>query len=363
MSESQSPRARRLPGTVRVLVVDDSALMRRLIVDLLERDAAIQVVGTAKDGIEALEKVASLKPDVVLLDIAMPRLDGLEFLRRLSRKQPVPVVVLTGIQDERVVQQAYQLGAFDVVLKPSGPISVDIASVADELRRKVKLAGVSGVKPPETSRPALSAPRSSSRFELQPRRSNWAVVIGASTGGPRAVERVLCGLPVDIPATVLIVQHMPLHFTRSFAERLNRQCALPVKEGEEGDVLRVGMAYVAPGGYHMRVRRSGRGMGEIYLDEGPPVNNVRPSVDVTMYDVADVFLHRTIGVLLTGMGTDGARGLKYIRERGGHTIAQDSKTSVVYGMPRAAADLSAAEYILPLDAIPEMIVRLLSEEE
>ncbi len=361
MSEAQITHTQRLSAQVRVLVVEDSALMRRLIVDLLERDPAIQVVGVAKDGVEALDRIAALRPDVVLLDITMPRMDGLEVLRRLARKHPVPVVVLTGVNDERVIRQALQLGAVDVVLKPSGPISVDIATVREELLRKVKLVGIASPRESESS--TFERVTTSSSPALSRSRRIWAIVIGASTGGPRAVEHVLCGLPSDVPATVLVVQHMPFSFTRSFAERLNRQCVLSVKEGEDGDILRVGMAYVAPGGYHMRVRRSMRGLAEIHLDDGPPVNNVRPSVDVTMYDVADVFRRRTIGVLLTGMGMDGAHGLKYIRERGGRTIAQDSETSVVYGMPRAAANLSAAEHILPLDKIPAAIMSIIREGE
>ena len=363
MSDSVVRRSRRLTPGLRVLVVDDSALMRKLITDLLHTDPGIQVVGSARDGLEAIEMVKSLKPDVITLDIHMPRMDGLTALRRIMAEQPTPVVILTGLDDHKIAVEALQSGAVDIVIKPSGPISADLHRIRDELIRKVKLAHLANIDNITTKsyepRPGRTPPPRPKRLQLASRGIRtgiWAIVIGASTGGPRAVEYILTRLPEDIPATILVVQHMPPGFTASFAERLNNLCAVTVKEGAEGDMLQPGVAYIAPGGYHMRLRRSGASLGQIYLDQGPPENNVRPAADVTMRDAADLFGSRTLGVVLTGMGADGAKGLKYIKERSGTTIAQDRETSIVYGMPRAAAELGVVDMVLPLTEIPQAII-------
>jgi len=344
---------------LQVLVVDDSALMRRLIADLLESDPGIEVVGTARDGQDAVEKVAMLHPDVVTMDVEMPGMNGLEALSHIMQQFPVPVVMLTGLRDADVALEAMERGAVDFLLKPSGTISVDLHKIRDELIRKVKLARLVNLrKLTQPLPPAKPLPS----FRSHPRRNGHrAVVIGASTGGPRAVEEILATLPGDLPAPVLIVQHMPPGFTRSFAERLNQRSALQVKEAEGGDILKPGRAFVAPGDFHMRVR-PGRNHAVIRLEQSEPVNGVRPAVDVTMMDVAEVYGAGSVGVVLTGMGADGARGARRIKAAGGFVIAQDQGTSVVYGMPRAVVKTGAADRVLPLEEIPAAILQVLTEE-
>lgn len=343
---------------LRVLVVDDSALMRRLISDLLESDPGIEVVGTAQDGLEAIEKVASLRPDVVTLDVEMPRLNGLEALSQIMQQNPTPVVMLTGLSHPDVAVEALEQGAVDFVVKPSGTISVDLYKIRDDLIAKVRLARLVNMR--KITRPQL--PRPAARpIGIPPRRSRSprrAVVIGASTGGPRAVEFVLAALPEDLPAPVLVVQHMPPAFTRTFAERLDQRSRLRVQEAEHGHRLAPGHALVAPGGYHMRVRRgNARSGGIIALDQSPPVGGLRPCADVTMADVAEVYGSGSVGVVLTGMGSDGARGVEQIKAAGGLAMAQDQETSVIYGMPRAAGETGVLDRVLPLPEIPGAIVR------
>jgi len=342
---------------VQVLVVDDSALMRKLISDLLESDPRIEVVDTARDGVEAIEKTCRLHPDVVTMDIQMPRMSGLDALSHIMGQCPTPVVVLTGLTDPNLAFEALERGAVDFVLKPSGTISVDIYKVRQELVEKVKLATLVNLRKVT----AKIAPASPIALRAPPGTpGKRAVAVGASTGGPKALDHLLSSLPVGLPAPVLVVQHMPPGFTRSFAERLNQRSPLLVKEAEEGDAVLPGRAYVAPGDHHMLIERQG-GREIIRLDKSPRVKGLRPSADVTMRSVADVYGAGSIGVVLTGMGSDGAEGLKAIKERGGVTIAQDRATSIIYGMPRAAVESGCVDKVLPLDKIPGEIVRLLGE--
>jgi two-component system chemotaxis response regulator CheB len=348
------------------MVVDDSALMRRLISDLLESDDGIEVVGTARDGQEAVEKVATLRPDVITLDVEMPRLNGLEALSQIMQQFPTPVVMLTGLGDADVALEAMERGAVEFVVKPSGTISVDLYKIREELIRKVRLARLANLR--KLTR--LPAPASVIPPPVpaagRKRSEQHAVIIAASTGGPRAVEHVLAALPGDLPATVLVVQHMPAGFTRSFAQRLDQRSALRVQEAEEGDRVTAGHAFVAPGGYHMRVRPGSRNSGSILssskgsivrLDDSAPIGGLRPAADITMIDVAEVYGIGSVGVVLTGMGSDGARGIQQIKAAGGVVIAQDQETSVVYGMPRAAARTGVVDQVLPLSDIPAAIVR------
>ncbi|MGC8838485.1 MAG: protein-glutamate methylesterase/protein-glutamine glutaminase [Anaerolineae bacterium] len=349
-------------GSLRVLVVDDSALMRQLIADLLNSDPEIEVVGTARDGWEALSKIEALQPTVVTLDLAMPQLSGLDLLRMLTAERPLPVVVVTGMNDTALTLQALEEGAVDFVLKPSGPISADMARVRDELVAKVKLAArvnlremLRALQGPATPSPVPSAPSPRPRMPI--------VAIGASTGGPQALRRVLEGLPRGFQAPILVVQHMPPTFTRPFAERLGRAIRLRTREAEAGDVLEPGIVYVAPGGVHMVVRRDARTRAlRIALDDGPPVNGVRPSVDVLFCSLAEVAGPEVIAVVLTGMGEDGAQGIRALKARGAATVAQDAPSSMVFGMPRAAAETGAVDHVLPLEAIPEALIRLVAEK-
>ncbi len=347
-----------MPVKLQVLVVDDSALMRKLISNLLTSDPGIEVVDTAQDGLEAVQKVADLRPDAVTLDVEMPRLGGLEALSQIMQHNPTPVVMLTGLDNPDIALEALQRGAVDFVLKPSGTIAVDLYKIREELIHKVRLARLVNRRKltdlPKSHASALSSV--SPRHGRRPGRR--IVVIGASTGGPRAIEYVLAGLPGDLPISVLVVQHMPAGFTHSFAQRLNRQSALHVEEAEDGCRLSPGHVFVAAGGYHMRIHPG----GVIRLDQSPPVNGLRPAADLTMIDVARVYGPRSIGVVLTGMGSDGAQGAQAIKAAGGLVVAQDQATSVVYGMPRAASKAGAVDRILPLTDIPAAIVEAAAGE-
>lgn len=345
----------------RVLVVDDSAFMRKVISDMIARDAAFEVVGTARDGVDALDKIEKLQPDVVTLDVEMPRKDGLETLRELMVKHPVPVVMLSSMTQAgtKATMEALALGAVDFIAKPSGAISLDIETVQDELIRKLKAAVGARIRPaysvvpkprPIVRKREPPQPAASMGGGAQP---TIAVAIGASTGGPRALEEVVRQFPKDLPAAILVVQHMPAGFTRSMAERLNQIASIRVKEAEEGDRLTAGIAYIAPGDFHMTVSKD----QVIHLEQTPPVNYVRPSVDVTMLGLPNVYSNRLIGVILTGMGKDGAAGMAKIKAEGGVTIVQDESTSTIYSMPRAVVENGDADFVLPLERIGDAVVR------
>jgi two-component system chemotaxis response regulator CheB len=367
---------------IQVLVVDDSGLMRRIISDFLEADPRIEVMDTARDGYEAVQKVAKLHPDVVTMDIEMPRMSGLEALRRIMSQCPTPVIVLTGLTDPELVIEALEKGAVDFIIKPSGTVSVDIYQIRQELIAKVKLATLanlpkrrlyaSQVEPtarpqrspfltiPPNIRPISKATSREAPEQASPSPAGgWVVVVGASAGGPRTLDYLLGHLPSDLPAPVLVVQHMPPGFTRTFAERLHQHSSLAVKEAVEGDVVRPGQAYIAPGDHHMLVEKQ-RGKEIIRLDKSPRVKGLRPAADVTMCSVAEAYGAGSIGVILTGMGSDGTEGFRAIKGQGGITIAQDKATSVIYGMPRAALRSGCVDTVLPLDEIPEEIVRILT---
>jgi len=330
--------------------------MRKLISDLLESDPRIEVVDTARDGVEAVEKTCRLRPDVVTLDIQMPRMSGLDALSHIMSQCPTPVVVLTGLTNPDLAFEALERGAVDFVLKPSGTISVDIYKVRQELVEKVKLATLVNLRK-VVAKVAPAAPIALKAPPGAP--GGRGVAIGASTGGPKALDRLLSSLPAGLPAPVLVVQHMPPGFTRSFAKRLNQRSPLLVKEAEEGDIVLPGRAYVAPGDHHVLIEKQA-GREIIRLDKSPRVKGLRPSADVTMRSVAEAYGAGSIGVILTGMGSDGTEGLKAIKEQGGVTIAQDKATSVIYGMPRAAVESGCVDKVLPLNEIPREIVRILA---
>ncbi len=341
---------------IRVLVVDDSALMRKVITDMLSEDPEIEVIGTARDGYDAIEKIHKLKPDVVTLDIEMPRLDGLNTLGYIMSEIPLPVIMLSSYTREgaEATLKALDYGAFDFVPKPSGPISLDIRRVKEELIAKIKAAYRA-----DLSRLKFLLPRHERKAEkaekLVPTKVRAVVAIGSSTGGPRALQEVIPKLPSDIKAAILVVQHMPKGFTRSLAERLNSLSSIDVKEASENDILKEGLALVAPGDYHMTVRRDGDEV-VIKLNQDPPLWGVRPSADIMMLSVAEVFRSKVVGVVLTGMGRDGANGLKKIKEYGGITIAEDKSTCVVFGMPKVAIEEGAAQVVAPIHEIADRIL-------
>jgi two-component system chemotaxis response regulator CheB len=337
---------------IRLLVVDDSAVVRKVLSQELDRYPDIEVVGTAVDPYAAREKIMELRPDVLTLDVEMPRMDGLSFLAKLMRHHPLPVVVVSSLtpRDSVNALKALELGAVEVVPKPGSQFSVP--DVGRDLVRAVRGAAGARVRKP-TRIEARVAPIP----EVGLATTHKVLAIGASTGGTRAVEQVLAALPPDTPGTV-ITQHMPAGFTRTFAERLDRVCSMEVREAGDGDHIVPGLALVAPGGMHLLVQRSGARY-TARIKNGPPVHHQRPSVDVLFGSVARAAGKNAVGVILTGMGADGARGLVEMREAGARTLAQDEATCVVFGMPKAAIEMEAAERVVPLDAMAGAVVRAL----
>jgi two-component system chemotaxis response regulator CheB len=355
------PKYLEMKATVDVLVVDDSALMRRIIAHLLESDPRIRVIGTASDGIEALEKVVRLTPDVVTLDVEMPRMNGIRALQAIMQLMPTPVVMLSGLDDADVVMQAFSLGAVDFVTKPSGTVSIDLHKIRAELISKVRLATLANLDGVARLKAKTSAVRSELPHHTQTDVDTWwYVVIGASTGGPQAVSRVLELLSPELPISVLVVQHMPAGFTTSFAKRLHGLSRLQVEEGRDGQLLHPGCAYIAPGGHHM-VLTGDNEHPSLHLVDTPVDSSARPSVDVLMTSVAEINGPYTIGILLTGMGSDGVAGLAQIRSSGGYTMVQDEETCTIFGMPRVAIQQGVVDVVLPPDEMPAAIERVIRE--
>ena len=341
---------------VRVLVVDDSALMRKLIPIVLERDPEIEVVGTAMDGAFAIRKIAELHPDVVTLDLEMPRMDGIETLRMIMRSAPLPVIVFSTHSKEGAYStfKALALGAIDFVAKPRDAAAGHLDPIACQLIEKIKVAKRVG-GPSKLPRLAELEPHPAKRKSCMVLAPNRVIAIGISTGGPNALQFLLSQIPADFPATFVVVQHMPEGFTDMFARRLDECCALDVQEAKSGDLLIAGRALICPGNRHIMVRRMPRGE-LIVLSDGPPINGHRPSVDVLFHSVAREFGLTAVGVIMTGMGDDGAEGLGAIKAAGGMTIAQSEDTCVVSGMPRAAILKGYAMKVVPLDHLGSFLV-------
>ncbi|MFT5173909.1 MAG: two-component system chemotaxis response regulator CheB [Gammaproteobacteria bacterium] len=342
-----------LGNPVRVIVVDHSTLFRRLVSELLETDGTIEVIGTASDPYSARKKINELDPDVITLDVEMDGMDGITFLGHLMRLRPMPVVMVSSLTEHgaEVTLEALSLGAIDVVTKPKLDVIVAFKEQGPELRSKVIAACHTTPKRllPNTARLAT---QSNGRLRL--RSPGQLITIGASTGGTQAVREVLAQMPSDSPC-ILITQHIPESFSRSFAMRLNENSAMTVQQASDGDPLVAGHAYVAPGDQHLEIVRSGTGFA-CRLTRNSPVNHHRPSVDVLFASAAKLVGRNATGVLLTGMGADGAKGLLAMREAGAHTLCQDQSSSVVWGMPGAAVMLRAACEVLPLDQIADGIL-------
>ena len=338
---------------VRVLIVEDSLFMQRLLAALIGEADDLKVVGVAADPIEAREKIKALSPDVLTLDVEMPRMDGITFLERLMRLRPMPVVMVSSWTETnaRVTFEALELGAFDFVAKPRGEGGRDTAEFGLALVEKIRAAAGAQMKAAHPSAAAIK-PVASAAF-----RSGAVIAVGASTGGTEAIREFLGRLPADCPP-VVIVQHMPEMFTRLFARRLDDLCALKVIEVGSGEVLRAGHAYVAPGNWHFTVAAA-KGRFEARVDQDEPVNRHRPSVDVLFRSVARIVGDRAAGVLLTGMGRDGAEGLGEMKRAGASTFAQDRESCVVYGMPKAAIDAGHADHVGPVEALAGKVVQAL----
>ena len=342
--------------TIKVLVVDDSRLVREILIEIIDSHPDMRVVGVAADPYEARSLITQLDPDVLTLDVEMPRMSGLEFLQKLMRARPMPVVMISAYteQGSEVTLRALELGAVDFVAKPrlNALIGEDYRGAVAEKIRIVYAAHV----PPGEPAPwtAASTPRPSPPVTTE--HCTALIAVGASTGGTEAVRCLLTPLPADAPP-ILVAQHMPERFTRLFAERLDGLCAIRVHEAQQDEAVRPGHAYVAPGGQHMRVRRAaGEGRYAITLSQDEPVNLHRPSVDVLFESVARALGRRAIGVILTGMGKDGAAGMLKLKRAGAHTLAQDETSCVVFGMPREAIALNAIDEIVPLQAMSERLL-------
>lgn len=342
-------------ATIKVLCVDDSALIRDLLSEIINSQPDMTVVAVAPDPLVARDLIKRHNPDVLTLDVEMPRMDGIDFLERLMRLRPMPVLMVSSLTQSgsEVTLRALELGALDFVAKPSLGIRSGMLEYAEEIAEKIRAAA--------RSRPR----RAASRNEAPPQRltaplmsSEKLLIIGASTGGTEAIRRVLEPLPANSPA-IMIAQHMPGGFTRSFAERLDRLCQISVKEAEDGERVLPGHAYIAPGDAHLKLARSGANY-VARLDQGPPVNRHRPSVDVLFRSAAEQAGRNAVGVLLTGMGKDGAAGLVEMRQAGAPTIAQDEASCVVFGMPREAITLGGASEVLPLEEIAPRLLALVA---
>jgi two-component system, chemotaxis family, protein-glutamate methylesterase/glutaminase len=339
---------------VRVLVVDDSALMRKLIPQILASDSSIQVVGTAMDGNFGLKKIEELRPQVITLDLEMPGMGGLDMLKEIMRSHRLPVIVVSShsTQGASVTLKALSMGAFDFVAKPSD-VSARMPEIAQELISKIKAAAQSrGIKVAPAKPNPTPLEKAVQDTKSRPTR---VVVLGVSTGGPQALQYLLPQLPKDFPGTILIVQHMPEGFTEMFSRRLDEICAIRVKEAQSGDLLIPGRALVCPGSRHMKVKKLPLGDVAV-LSEEDRVNGHRPSVDVLFKSAAEEFGNRTVAVLMTGMGEDGAQGMKLVKDAGGMTIAQSEDSCVVFGMPKAAIERGCAVRVVGLDAMANTLM-------
>jgi two-component system, chemotaxis family, protein-glutamate methylesterase/glutaminase len=338
---------------IKTLIVDDSAIVRKILSEELSRYPDIEVVGTAPDPFVARDKILKLQPEVITLDIEMPRMDGLTFLKKLMKHYPLPVIIVSSLtpKGSKLALEAMEIGAVDVIAKPGGSYSV--GDMSDMLAEKIRIASVANIsrrfdyqadsEKPETIRALAET-------------THKVIAIGASTGGTEALKEVLTKMPPNSPG-IVVVQHMPANFTTAFADRLNSLCQVTVKEAVDNDSVTPGTALIAPGNYHMLLRRSG---ARYYVEvkDGPRVHHQRPSVDILFKATAKYAGPNSIGVIMTGMGADGAEGLLEMKQAGAKTIAQDEKTCVVFGMPKEAIKLGAADKVVPLGQVAHEILRM-----
>ena len=358
--------------TIRILIVDDSPFMRKSLQKMLEEAPDLRVVATARDGIDALEKIAEHKPDIVTLDIEMPRMDGLTCLKKIMAEHPMPVLMVSSLTQEgaQATFDALSLGALDFIPKENSFASMSILQIQHDLQEKVRRLAASprfhkaapgaavpaqAPAPTVAPRPApplkLSAPPPPAGATLASSPQAEILVIGSSTGGPKALQDILPTLPANLPVPCLIVQHMPSTFTKPFADRLDGLCQVHVKEAEQGEPLKAGTVYIAPGGIHMTYGARGP-KGCIDLSPEPVSSLHRPSVDVLFLSVSELFRGQVLAGILTGMGADGAKGMEQLKKKGAHTLAESEESCVVYGMPRAAVERGCVDVIAPLADIP-----------
>lgn len=350
------------PGSdnpVKVLIADDSAFMRTALGRMIESDPGLKLCGTAQSGHEAVDKVVALQPDVLTLDVEMPGLNGLETLKRIMKDHPLPVIMVSSLTQEgaETTLEALELGAFDYLPKQSSFVSLDIVKIRDDLIAKVKAAAESG------RRRRLLAKAAPPRTQAAVARSTHQipatlVAVGTSTGGPKALQEILPMLPADLAVPVVIVQHMPKGFTGPFARRLDSLCKIRVREAEQNEPLQGGTVYIAPAGQHLTIARRANSKAIVRLATTPENSLHIPSVDVMMLSAADVFRSLCMGVILTGMGADGAKGMQAIQKEGGMTLGQDEASCTVYGMPRSCAEMGVLQRVVPLQQVPEQILQI-----
>jgi len=338
---------------IRVLVVDDSLFIRNLLTDILESEKDIDVIDTAKDGVEAISKALNFRPDVITMDVEMPRLNGIKAVEKIMKERPTPIIMISAYtkKNAEITLESLSKGAIDFITKPGGPASSDIRKLKKDIVEKVKIAYKANItslniKPTKDIVPGSEK----GTFKI--------VVIASSTGGPKALSHIIPRLPKDFTGSILIIQHMPMGFTGPLAERLDRVSNVKVLEGKNGINIRSGTVYIAPAGFHMKVDSK----LTIYLTKDPPLHGVRPSADVTMMDVARLMQKNSIGVILTGMGRDGSMGVKEIKKMGGKVIIQDKETSTVYGMPKSALSTITPDVISSLDNIAEEVIRFIEND-
>jgi two-component system chemotaxis response regulator CheB len=342
---------------IRALVVDDSPYNRQTIIRMLQHTSSIKVIGTASDGKEAISKVIKLRPDVVTLDLEMPRMDGFTFLRWIMKESPIPIIVVSARSDDRSVFKALELGAVDFIVKPTAKASPQLLKIREELIAKIYAVANLEMSKMKANLELITegADRRVEELSKRPKRVEL-VAIGASTGGPPAIQAILLRLPKNLPAGIVISQHMPEGFTRHFAERLDRISSLDVKEAEDGEAVESGKALIAPGGYHITLKQEGEEVSTV-LKRRSLADKYVPSVDIMMKSAAAVYGRKVLGVILTGMGNDGKVGMKAIKDHKGQTIAESEETSVVFGMPQEVIEAGAADKVLPLKDIPEEIIK------
>ena len=344
-----------MASQIKVMIADDSAFMRMILKDIIDSQPDMRVIAVAKDGLEAVELAVKHRPDVITMDVEMPKLNGIEALKIIMKKAPTRVIMVSSLTEEgaEITLTALEMGATDFLPKPVGPVSMTFRQVAGQLVEKIRNAMKVNLNSLKMRRikPKVVG------FKKTLVAGGKVVVIGSSTGGPRSLDMVIPALPSNFPAPIVIVQHMPAGFTRSFAQRLDKQSNLHVKEAQENDVLKPGWVYIAPGDYHLGVKPFKRDVS-VYLDKSPKINNVRPAVDFTLDKVAEIFKDRTIAVILTGMGKDGTKGAFKVKFYRGVVIAESKETCVVFGMPRSVIEEGYADYVLPAYDIPKKLVEL-----
>jgi two-component system, chemotaxis family, protein-glutamate methylesterase/glutaminase len=369
----------------KLLIVDDSAFMRKLISDFFADHLQIEVVGSARNGKDAIKKIQQLKPDVVTMDVEMPEMNGLDALKEIMQVCPVPVVMLSSItqQNAESTLTAMEYGAVDFVAKPSGTISLDLHKIQDELVHKVVEAAripiaklkkpiartvtlkADVIKPMKTEKTVVTIPKNiATAIEKPSKKVDWSkaskkiILIGTSTGGPRALQEVITKIPANVDAPILIVQHMPAGFTKSLATRLDQLSEIHVKEAEQGDILQKGTAYIAPGGFHLKIRKVGSTFAIVLDQSEPPRSGHRPSVDVMFEDVSQYSDFDKVAVIMTGMGYDGSKGLIALKKKGNViAIAESAETCIVYGMPKAAVETQLVDEVADVDNIAQTIMK------